>query len=592
MILAADSKSLTYLTRNFVRDLAAYGGGRLPGVAAFIVFGAVLEWFGLATLVPLLSIVTKTDGAATGNLNKLSNAVFVWMGIDDPNSRLAALLFVFALLVILRIWVISKRDINVADLQIGFIESLRLRLVGQLAAAPWERVLRLSHTRVTHLLSSDIQNASIAADVLLRVAFALSMLLAQAALLLLLSPALALCVLFVMALIPIAFLPMLRRAHQVGMFESNASASLLDTASHFLGGLKLAISQNLQPAFIREFRDTLGHLRERQIAFQRQQTRSRLTHVSMSAFVGALFVFVGFAFFHTPAPTLIVFLVVISRMAPPIIQLQESFERLARLLPGYGNIKALEAELGSAVARAVALGGNGRIDGTIVLESVSYVHGQQDAGGVRGLDLRIEQGQFIGVTGPSGSGKTTFADLLVGLLPAQEGRVTVGRTVVDESVLAAWREQVAYVSQDVFLFHDSVRRNLVWSSPEADEAKLWDALSLVGAADLVRRMEHGLDTVLGERGSIISGGERQRLAIARAILRQPRLLVLDEATSAIDVEGERIILERLHTLRPRPTIILIAHRAESLQLCDRVLRFEHGRAAFEPALVPRPAEIR
>lgn len=106
---------------------------------------------------------------------------------------------------------------------------------------------------------------------------------------------------------------------------------------------------------------------------------------------------------------------------------------------------------------------------------------------------------------------------------------------------------------------------------------MWQALALAGAADLVRRMRRGLDTVVGERGTLVSGGERQRLALARSILRHPRLLVLDEATSAIDVASERDILQRLRALAPRPAIVVIAHRAESLALCERVLRFADGR---------------
>jgi ATP-binding cassette subfamily C protein len=135
---------------------------------------------------------------------------------------------------------------------------------------------------------------------------------------------------------------------------------------------------------------------------------------------------------------------------------------------------------------------------------------------------------------------------------------------------------VAYVAQDAFLFHERVRRNLAWVRPDVTEAEMWSALERVDGAENVRRMERGLDTALGERGALLSGGERQRIALARAILRRPQLLVLDEATSAIDVDGERIVLERLCGLHPRPTIVLIAHRAESLALCDRILRFEAG----------------
>jgi ABC-type multidrug transport system fused ATPase/permease subunit len=153
------------------------------------------------------------------------------------------------------------------------------------------------------------------------------------------------------------------------------------------------------------------------------------------------------------------------------------------------------------------------------------------------------------------------------------------------ATLAAWRHAIAYVSQDAFLSHDTLRRNVCWMNPRASETDIWEALVCAGADALVRRMEAGLDTVVGERGTLVSGGERQRLALARAILRKPRVLVLDEATSAIDVAGEREIFARLRNLSPRPTIVVIAHRAESLALCDRQLRFEAG--AVSVGLVAR-----
>ena len=194
-------------------------------------------------------------------------------------------------------------------------------------------------------------------------------------------------------------------------------------------------------------------------------------------------------------------------------------------------------------------------------------------------DLVIEPGECVGMTGASGAGKTTFADLLAGLLTPQGGGISIGGVPLAAAALDAWRAGIAYVAQDAFLFHDSVRRNLAWMAPEASGEAMWRALEIAGAADLVRRMDTGLETVVGERGTLVSGGERQRLALARAVLRAPRVLILDEATSAIDASGERAILQRLRALDPRPMIVLIAHRAESLALCDRVLTLEDGRVA-------------
>jgi ATP-binding cassette subfamily C protein len=215
-----------------------------------------------------------------------------------------------------------------------------------------------------------------------------------------------------------------------------------------------------------------------------------------------------------------------------------------------------------------------------VFSGVAYRHGSHagdDAQGVQNLDLVIAPGEIVGVTGPSGAGKTTFADLLVGLIRPQSGTISIGGRPLDGAVLAAWRRSLAYVAQDAFLFHDTLRRNLRWAAPAADEAALWRALSLVGADARARRLPEGLDTIVGERGALLSGGERQRFALARAILRAPRLLVLDEATSALDLDSETAVLSRLLELDPAPTIVVIAHRPESLRLSGRLLTFAGGR---------------
>ncbi len=199
------------------------------------------------------------------------------------------------------------------------------------------------------------------------------------------------------------------------------------------------------------------------------------------------------------------------------------------------------------------------------------------------MNLTILPGSFIGVSGPTGAGKTTFADLLIGLLQPDAGAITIDGTPLDATSAVKWRDHVSYVAQDPYLFRDTIRRNLLWANPQSSEAALWQALAIAGADGLVSGMEAGLDTVLGERGSLISGGERQRLCLARAVLRRPWLLVLDEATSAIDVPAERKILQSILGLHPRPTIVMIAHRDESLSSCDRIVRFRNGRiVASEP----------
>ncbi len=196
---------------------------------------------------------------------------------------------------------------------------------------------------------------------------------------------------------------------------------------------------------------------------------------------------------------------------------------------------------------------------------------------VCGLDLSIETGKTTAIVGPSGAGKCTVADLVIGLIRPNQGRVLLDERPLSAERLKPWREQIGYVAQDTFLFNDTVRANLLWARPEAGEEEVWQALELAAANGFVSELPEGLETVLGDRGVRLSGGERQRLALARALLREPSLLILDEATSALDAENERRIQGAIERLHGQMTILIITHRLFTIRGADVIYVLEQGR---------------
>src|SRR5207247_2847439 len=194
-----------------------------------------------------------------------------------------------------------------------------------------------------------------------------------------------------------------------------------------------------------------------------------------------------------------------------------------------------------------------------------------------GLSFTVGAGERVGIVGPSGSGKSTIARLLLRFYDPQGGRVLVGGHDVSTLPLAELRGAIAVVSQDTYLFHGTVEDNLRMGKPAATPAELGAAARAANAEEFIVRLPQGYDTVVGERGVRLSGGQRQRIAIARALLRDAPILILDEALSAVDAESEAVIQEALDRLMEGRTTLIFAHRLSTVIGADRILALEAGR---------------
>lgn len=197
-------------------------------------------------------------------------------------------------------------------------------------------------------------------------------------------------------------------------------------------------------------------------------------------------------------------------------------------------------------------------------------------------EMEIPVGSSVGVVGSSGSGKTTIIDILLGLLKLQEGEILADGVEVREHY-PEWLKNIGYIPQTIFMIDSTIRKNVAFGVPdeEIDDGKVWQALREAQLDEFVRSLPDGLDTSIGERGIRISGGQRQRIGIARALFEDPEVLVLDEATSALDNETEAAIMDSINRLHGRKTLIIIAHRLQTIEKCDMVYRVENGRIGRE-----------
>ena len=211
------------------------------------------------------------------------------------------------------------------------------------------------------------------------------------------------------------------------------------------------------------------------------------------------------------------------------------------------------------------------------LESVAVLDQTPSATVLRGVSFRAEPGQLVALVGPSGAGKTTISQLVTRMYDVDRGAVRIGGLDVRDVTMQSLRDAVGVVTQDAHMFHDTIRANLVYAAPDADDDQLWAVLDAAQVGPLVRSLPDGLDTLVGDRGYRLSGGEKQRMAIARLLLKAPGVVVLDEATAHLDSESEAAVQQALSTALAGRTSLVIAHRLSTVRDADQILVVDEGR---------------
>jgi ATP-binding cassette subfamily C protein len=556
------------------RAFIGFAGWRAAGVAGLIALGSVLDGLGLLFLVPVLGLVIGDGGRSSGRLAAVAGTLLEGL---PAAARLPVVLLAFAGLMLARGVVLRRRDRAAETLQLEFVERVRLRLVGKLASAGWPAVAGANHAQVLQALSVEIHQVGVASGAGLVAAVALAMLVGHGLLVLALAPLAGALAMAFALLAGLVSRPYLQRSRSLGRTIIETHLGMAEGAAAFLGGLKLALAQGLEGRFVAEYAAAAASAVRDRVQFTDLQARLRNLTSGAAALAGAVTLLAGVELFHLGAPVLITLLVALSRMGALASTVQQGVQQIVHSLPGYGAILAIEAELDPPVrapaGRAPAV--PAAPDAALVFRAVDFAHDPESgrAPELARASVTIRSGAFIGVVGPSGVGKTTFLDLAAGVLRPHSGAVIAFGERLEGEALATHSRSLAYVAQDPFLFDDTVRANLAWAAPERSAAEMLEALQAMGAEGLLARLGQGLDTRIGHRGALLSAGERQRLALACAILRRPRLYLLDEATNALDVPAEAPILQAIRTLSPEATILMVAHRAESLRFCDEILEF-------------------
>ncbi len=560
----------------FVRG---YGGLR----AAIVIMGltglvALLEGFNVGLLVPLLESLESSDSGDTHWVTKAFARVFSSVGLD---MRLETILIALAGMVVLVSALKYVKTMYATKTNIGFSIWMRSTLMRNYVNSDISYFHRTELGRMVNTLVTQVDHAGGTFFSMTEIVSSVGVTLAYLIAALLISTSLTGIAIGTMVVVTVIMQYFINRARVLGAQIVDAHSDMQAGAVDSMSGVRVIKSFQLEDNRLQEFGHRLRGLGVLNYGVDMNRAQANIVQeVSLFGIIGGI-VFVAVELIGLDLAVTVALLFVLYRMAPRINNLNSIRQGLAISFAALHHVKEVTDETGSP---KIVSGSKPfrSIDNSIVLKNVTFAYnGGPDV--LHNADFTIEKGQMTALVGTSGAGKSTLIDLVLRFHDPVKGGIVVDGTDLRELDLADWRRSIGVVSQDVFLFNDSIANNIGFGLGDGNitEEAVISAAKQAYAHDFVLSLPDGYDTIVGDRGLNLSGGQRQRVSLARAILKQPKLLILDEATSSLDSESESLIQDYIREIRGSLTILVVAHRMSTIQSADKIAVLEEGRIVEE-----------
>ena len=544
-----------------------------------LLLAAVMEGIGLTAALPVLSVAIEGEQAVqdpTG-LQAMVLSLSQRLGFE-PKLEPLLLFLVTAFILKALLMLLSKRQVGYTVAHVA--TDMRLGLLRALLAARWSYYTRQPVGLAANAMASEASRAAnayyslaqisahgIQALIAIGVALAISW---QATLASAVGGAAMVAALGVFV----------RMSGRAGLRQTDLLKSLLGRLTDSLQVVRLLKATGREPLIGPLLEDDTRRLNKalRKQVLGKESLRS-LQEPIIVAFAAAI-LFVSRSVFAMSGPEVLLLIGLFARTLGSVGKAQRRYQHL---VIDESALWSLREMIDAAEREREPEGGDARPQMERALE-LSHIDFAYEGHSVfEDLCLEVPAGGITAIVGASGAGKTTIVDLITGLVSSKGGHVRIDGRPIEEVDLRGWREMIGYVPQETLMLHDSVRVNVTLGDPKLTDADAERALRDAGVWDVVTRLPGGLDASVGERGSLLSGGQRQRIAIARALVHEPRLLILDEATANLDLESEQAVWDTVAALRGKTTVVAISHQPALVGVADRIYRIEGGTASrIEP----------
>jgi ATP-binding cassette, subfamily C, bacterial len=563
----------------YISSLIRIARWQLLAAVLIMTFTSLTEGLGVALLFPILQVAgfNLANQGHVGHYTGEVRGLLMRSGLS-PSLWLATLLLIFMLLMALRSLFSRVQSVLTFRTVLTYELALGRRLYQAIINADWLFLVRRRSSDFTHALTAELTRVATCTYLLIGTVSNAILSLVYIAIALKLSAGMTSLVLATGTVLLLVSRRWMRDVHASGTAVSESVSEVYASATEHLQNLKAMKFYDAQSSDLEMFSSLQSSALQQSLQSTRSQAAAAFWFEAGSLMVLGGIIFASLQILNVAPASILLLLAVFTRLIPRLAAGQSQLQAFLSELPAFENLMTIDRECLANAEVPGAAGPGPSLAHEIRLERVGFRYDAQRPMVLEDLSLTIAAGKVTAIVGSSGAGKSTVADLVNGLLSPLTGRVLVDGVELTPQSARAWRRHVGYVAQDTVLFHDTVRANLRWAKPDASEEEMGESLSLA-AAEFVFTLPQGLDTTVGDRGTLLSHGQRQRIALARALLRKPGLLILDEATSSLDLDNEKRILDAIERLQGRTTVLLIAHRVSAIQRAEMIYVIDNGSVA-------------